>query len=51
MLIKTKRNKKSGGYILQIFVRSPLKLEIQCKKGMYFRFDFSWYSIYFDIVR
>ena len=29
----------------------PSKLEIQCKKGMYFLFDFCWYSIHFDIVR
>ena len=23
----------------------PLKLEIQCEKGVYFSFDFGWYSI------
>ena len=27
------------------------KLEIQCKKPVYFSFDFGWYSICFDIVR
>ena len=27
----------------------PSKLEIQSKKGMYFSFDFGWYSIHFDI--
>ena len=28
----------------------PEKLEIQCKKGMYFSFDFGWYSTHLDIV-
>ena len=28
----------------------PSKLEIQCKKGMYFSFDFGWYFINLDIV-
>ena len=23
---------------------------MQCKKGIYFLFDFNWYSIHFDIV-
>ena len=23
----------------------PSKLQIQCKKGVYFSFDFGWYSI------
>ena len=52
MLIKTKRNKRSGCCILQILKEVPSKLEIQCKKDiyMYFPFDFSWYSIHFDIV-
>ena len=46
-LIKTTRNKRSGGCI---FIRSiPSKLEIHCKKGMYFSFDFGWY-IHLDIV-
>ena len=26
------------------------KCEIQCKKGMYFSFDFGWYDFYLDIV-
>ena len=52
MLIKTKRNKRSGCCILQILKEVPSKLEIQCIKDiyMYFPFDFSWYSIHFDIV-
>ena len=29
----------------------PSKLEIQCKKGIYFSFDLGWYSIHLDIVR
>ena len=29
----------------------PPKLEIKCKKDMYFSFDFGWYSIHLDIVR
>ena len=37
--IKTKRNKRSGGCILQILYEVPSKLEIQCKKGMYFSFN------------
>ena len=28
----------------------PSTLEIPYKKGMYFSFDFGWYSIYLDIV-
>ena len=50
-LIKIERNKRSGGCILQFFIRSTFKLEIQLKKGMYFSFDFVWLSIHFDIVR
>ena len=38
------------GYILQIFIRTTSKLEIQCQKGLYFSFDFGWYSIHIDIV-
>ena len=29
----------------------PSKLEMQCKNGVYFSFDFVWYSIHLDIVR
>ena len=29
----------------------PTKLEIQCKKGMYFSFNFGWNSSHLDIVR
>ena len=46
ILIKTTRNKTSGGYILQIFF-----IEIQCIRNIYFSFNFGWYSIHFDIVR
>ena len=28
----------------------PLRLEIQCKTGMYLSFNFAWYSIKLDIV-
>ena len=28
----------------------PVKLEIQCKKGMYISFDFGWYFINVDII-
>ena len=28
----------------------PSKLEIPCKKGMFFSFDFGWYFISFDIL-
>ena len=28
----------------------PSKFEIQCKKGIYFSFDFGWFFINFDIV-
>ena len=45
------KDERSGGCILQIIRRSTLKLKIQCKKGMYFSFDFGWYSIHFDIIR
>ena len=51
MLIKTTKNKRHGGCILQIFIRSVTsKLEIQCKKGMYFSIDFCWYDIHVNIV-
>ena len=44
---KTTRNKRSGSCISQIFISYkeyiPSKPEIQCKKGMYFSFDFGWY--------
>ena len=42
------RKKRSGGCILQIFVRSTFRTSNI--KGMYFSFDFGWYSIHFDIV-
>ena len=29
----------------------PSKLDIQCKTGMHFSFNFAWYSIKLDIVR
>ena len=28
----------------------PSKLEAQCKKGMFFSFDFGWYFISLDIL-
>lgn len=44
---KILRNKRIGGFILQIFIISPLKLERQCIKCKYFSFDFGWYpSLY-----
>ena len=46
MLIKTARNKRSGGCILQIFI-----IEIQFKRDIYFLFDVECYSTHFDIVR
>ena len=48
--VKANKNNKRNNvwwlYLAQIFVRStlPSKLEIQCKKGIYFLFDFGWYS-------
>ena len=37
---------------LQILAfRRTFKTWNKCKKGMYFSFDFGWYSINFDIVR
>ena len=53
-LVKTTRNKRSGGSILQVFIKWDVlcsKLEIQNKRGMSFSSDFCWYSIHFDIVR
>ena len=50
---KNKRNKRCDGSILQIFEylsKVPSKLEIQCKKGIYFSLDFGCYSIHFNIV-
>ena len=35
----------------QFLQELPSKLEIQCKKGIYFSFDFGWYFINLDIVR
>ena len=49
-VINTKINKRSDGCILQIFIKSTFKTEIQCKKvAKYFPFNFGWYSINFDI--
>ena len=49
--IITTRNKRSGGCILQIFIRSTSKTcKIQWKKGMYFSFDFGWCSTHIDFV-
>ena len=32
------------------FLEGPSKLEIQCRKSVYFLFNFIWYSIHFGIV-
>ena len=49
---KTTRNKRSVVVVSFKFLQElPSKLEIQCKKGMYFSFDFGWYFINLDIDR
>ena len=49
--VSKNKNKRYGGCILQVFIRNvPSKLEIQCKKGLYFSTDFGWYTIHLDIV-
>ena len=43
-----KQNKvkdRTGSYYLVTFYEVPSKLEIHYKKGMYFSFDFTWYSV------
>ena len=40
-------NNRSGGSILK---EVPSRIEIHCNKGMYFSFEFDWYSIHLDIV-
>ena len=46
-----KANELSSDCIVNFFITSrPPKLEIQCKKDIYFSFDFGWYSIHLDIV-
>ena len=47
-LIKTVRNKKSGGCIFQISIRCTFKT---WNTMLYFSFDFDWYFINLDIVR
>ena len=50
-VIKITRNKRSVVAVSFKFLQElPSKLEIQCKKGMYFSFDFGWYFINLDIV-
>ena len=39
----------AASYKLLQEVRS--KLQIQCKKSVYFLFDFGWYSIHLDFAR
>ena len=39
---------KSFWIMYKFFQEVPSKLEIQCKKGMYFSFDFGWYSVHLD---
>ena len=34
----------------RLLYKVPSKLEIQCKEGVYFSFNFGWYSIPLDIV-
>ena len=51
---KTTRNKRYSGCIhsnYKLLDEVPSKLQIQCKKGVYFSFDFGWYSIHLDFVR
>ena len=49
---ETTRDKRSVVAISFKFLQElPSKLEIQCKKGMYFSFDFAWYFINLDIIR
>ena len=46
-----KNNKRRSGSLSHNFLLEvPSKLEIQCKKGVHFSFDFGWYSIHLDIV-
>ena len=46
-----KANELSSDCIVNFFITSrPPKLEIQCKKDIYFSFNFGWYSIHLDIV-
>ena len=50
-VIKITRNKRSVVAVSFKFLQElPSKLEIQCKKGMYFSFDFGRYFINLDIV-
>ena len=50
-LIKTTRNIRSGGALSYKFFKDACsKLEIKYKRGIYFSFDFGWYSVHFDIV-
>ena len=50
-VIKITRNKRSVVAVSFKFLQElPSKLEIQCKKGMYFSFDFGWYFINLDIA-
>ena len=41
---------KKGKLVTKICFSDNVDIEIQCKKGMYFSFDFIWYSIHPDIV-
>ena len=43
------RNKRSGSSSYKFLEEVPSKLEVQCKKGVYFTFDFGRYFINLDI--
>ena len=51
-VIKITRNKRSVVAVSFKFLQElPSKLEeVQCKKGMFFSFDFGWYFISLDIL-
>ena len=46
-----KQQTKTGSYTSNFLLEVPSsKHEIQCIAGMYFSFNFAWYSIQLDIV-
>ena len=48
--IKQKDIKDAVAASYKLLQEVPSKLQIQCKKGIYFSFDFGWYSINLDFV-
>ena len=46
--MQSNKKEETGGCIFELLLKVPSKRDIQCKKSVYFSFNFGWYSIQLD---